>query len=51
MRKDYQIGLNVTESEIDDPDSQFYENYVCGSLRNMTGYCNPKSTGWSSGSR
>jgi peptide/nickel transport system substrate-binding protein len=40
MRKDYKIGLNVTESEVDDPDAQFYENYKCGALRNYTGYCN-----------
>ena len=40
MRKDYKVGLNVTESEVDDPDAQFYENYVCGALRNYTGYCN-----------
>jgi hypothetical protein len=39
MRKDYTVGLNVTESA--DPDQQFYENYVCGSERNYTGYCNP----------
>jgi peptide/nickel transport system substrate-binding protein len=40
MRKDFIVGLNVTESEVDDPDAQFYENYVCGALRNYTGYCN-----------
>src|SRR5499427_3665433 len=40
IRKDYKIGLNVTESEVDDPDAQFYENYKCGALRNYTGYCN-----------
>jgi len=40
-RKDYKIGLNVTETAIDDPDPAFYENYVCGALRNYTGYCNP----------
>jgi peptide/nickel transport system substrate-binding protein len=40
MRKDYKVGLNVTESEVDDPDAQFYENYSCGALRNYTGYCN-----------
>jgi peptide/nickel transport system substrate-binding protein len=39
MRRDFKIGLNVTESEVDDPDSQFYENYVCGAQRNYTGYC------------
>jgi peptide/nickel transport system substrate-binding protein len=42
MRKDYTVGLNVTESGVDDPDQQFYENYVCGSERNYTGYCNPE---------
>ena len=40
MRKDYKVGLNVTESEVDDPDAQFYENYSCGAPRNYTGYCN-----------
>jgi len=42
MRKDFTVGLNVTESGVDDPDQQFYENYVCGSDRNYTGYCNPE---------
>jgi peptide/nickel transport system substrate-binding protein len=41
-RKDFTVGLNVTESGVDDPDQQFYENYVCGSERNYTGYCNPE---------
>ncbi|MGA7864568.1 MAG: ABC transporter substrate-binding protein [Stellaceae bacterium] len=41
-RKDYQIGLNVTGSGVDNPDQQFYENYSCGSERNYTGYCNPE---------
>jgi peptide/nickel transport system substrate-binding protein len=40
MRKDFKVGLNVTESEVDDPDAQFYENYSCGAMRNYTGYCN-----------
>ena len=39
-RKDYQIGLNLTGSAVDDPDQQFYENYACGSQRNYSGYCN-----------
>jgi peptide/nickel transport system substrate-binding protein len=39
-RKDYQIGLNLTGSSVDDPDQQFYENYACGSQRNYSGYCN-----------
>jgi peptide/nickel transport system substrate-binding protein len=40
MRKDYAVGLNITESGVDDPDPIFYENYVCGAERNYTGYCN-----------
>jgi len=39
-RKDYKVGLNVTETAVDDPDVAFYENYVCGAQRNYTGYCN-----------
>ena len=42
MRKDYKVGLNVTETAVDDPDPVFYENYVCGAQRNYTGYCNPE---------
>ena len=42
MRKDFTVGLNVSESAVDDPDQQFYENYVCGSERNYTGYCSPE---------
>jgi peptide/nickel transport system substrate-binding protein len=42
MRKDFTVGLNVTESGVDDPDQQFYENYVCGAERNYTGYCSPE---------
>ncbi len=41
-RKDYDIGLNLTGSGVDDPDQQFYENYACGSQRNYTAYCNPE---------
>ncbi len=39
MRKDYTVGLNITETAVDDPDPAFYENYVCGAMRNYTGYC------------
>jgi peptide/nickel transport system substrate-binding protein len=39
MRKDFTVGLNVSESAVDDPDQQFYENYVCPAERNYTGYC------------
>jgi len=28
MRKDYTVGLNVTETGVDDPDQQFYQSYV-----------------------
>ena len=42
MRKDYTVGMNITESEVDDPDQLFYENYACGAERNYTGYCNPE---------
>lgn len=41
-RKDYKVGVNLTGAGVDDPDAQFYENYVCGSDRNYTGYCNPE---------
>ena len=41
-RKDYKVGLNVTETAVDDPDPALYENYVCGAQRNYTGYCNPE---------
>jgi peptide/nickel transport system substrate-binding protein len=40
MRKAYTLGLNITESEVDDPDPTFYENYVCGAARNYSNYCN-----------
>ena len=42
MRKDYTVGMNITETAVDDPDPAFYENYVCGAMRNYTGYCNPE---------
>jgi peptide/nickel transport system substrate-binding protein len=42
MRKDYKVGVNVTETAVDDPDVAFYENYACGTQRNYTGYCNPE---------
>jgi len=42
MRKDYAVGLTVSENGLDDPDQQFYENFVCGAERNYTGYCNPE---------
>jgi peptide/nickel transport system substrate-binding protein len=42
LRKDFTVGLNVSESAVDDPDQQFYENYVCTAERNYTGYCSPE---------
>jgi peptide/nickel transport system substrate-binding protein len=42
MRMDYTVGMNITETAVDDPDPAFYENYVCGAMRNYTGYCNPE---------
>ncbi len=41
-RKQFTVGMNLTGSAVDDPDQQFYENYVCGTIRNYTGYCNPE---------
>ena len=38
-RGDYQIGANLTGIGPDDPDANFYENYVCGSPRNYSQYC------------
>ncbi len=40
-KRDYTLALNLTGSGGDDPDIQFYENYVCGASRNFSGYCNP----------
>jgi len=40
MRKDFTVGMVVSENGLDDPDQQFYENYVCGAERNYGGYCN-----------
>ena len=35
-------ALNVSETVVDDPDQQFYENYTCRAERNHTGYCSPE---------
>ena len=42
-RKDYTVAVSVGENGLDDPDQQFYENYVCGSDRNYTGYCDAET--------
>ena len=39
LRRDYQVGANLTGIGVDDPDVNFYENYACGSSRNYTDYC------------
>jgi peptide/nickel transport system substrate-binding protein len=39
-RKDYAVGLSISENSLDDPDQSFYENYVCDAEHNYTGYCN-----------
>jgi peptide/nickel transport system substrate-binding protein len=42
MRKDYTVALDVPGNGIDDPDQNFYENYVCGAEGNWDRYCNPE---------
>jgi peptide/nickel transport system substrate-binding protein len=42
MRKDYTVGVTVSENGLDDPDQQFCENFPCGAERNYTGYCSPE---------
>ena len=44
LRKDYQLGANISGFGLDDPDANFYENYSCHSTRNYTGYCNEEVT-------
>ena len=39
-RRDYTIAANLTAVGVDDPDAILYEQYKCGSLRNLTDYCN-----------
>jgi peptide/nickel transport system substrate-binding protein len=43
MRKDYKVGVTVSEGGLDEPDQKFYETYACGAERNYTGYCNPET--------
>ena len=42
MRKDFVLSAGMVGSGLDDPDQQFYENYACGSERNISSYCNPE---------
>ena len=39
IKKDYIMGVSVLGLGSDDPDPNFYQNYVCGTPRNYTGYC------------
>src|SRR6266478_3750648 len=41
-RRDYTVALNLTGNGIDEPDQNFYENYVCGAEGNYNKYCNPE---------
>jgi peptide/nickel transport system substrate-binding protein len=43
IRKDYTVGVTVSEGGLDEPDQKFYETYVCGADRNYTGYCNDET--------
>jgi peptide/nickel transport system substrate-binding protein len=40
IRRDFSVGLNLTGKSVDDPDQNFFENYVCGAQGNYDGYCN-----------
>jgi peptide/nickel transport system substrate-binding protein len=42
QRKDYIVALNLTGTQVDDPDAMLYENYACGGVGNYNGYCNPE---------
>src|SRR5947208_4048865 len=41
IRKDFTVALSLSGSAVDDPDTQFYENYSCRSPGNYTD-CNPE---------
>lgn len=40
IKKDFMVGVSVLGSGVDEPDTNFYQNYVCGTPRNYPGYCN-----------
>ena len=42
QRKDYSVGMNLTGVGVDDPDTNFYENFHSTSDRNYTAYKNPE---------
>jgi peptide/nickel transport system substrate-binding protein len=39
MRKDYTVGVTVSEGGLDEPDQKFYETYVCGAERRISVRC------------
>jgi peptide/nickel transport system substrate-binding protein len=39
-RRDFLIATNLTGIGAEDPDVNYFENYVCSSSRNYTDYCN-----------
>src|SRR6266446_1400893 len=41
-RKAFTLAVDLSVSPVDDPDTQFYQNYSCRSSGNYTGYCNPE---------
>jgi peptide/nickel transport system substrate-binding protein len=40
MKGAFSMGFHGHGIAIDDPDAMFYEGYKCGSVRNLTKYCN-----------
>jgi peptide/nickel transport system substrate-binding protein len=42
-RKEFQLGANISGYGVDDPDSNFFEHYLCRSTRNYTGYCDEET--------
>ena len=51
LRKDYKVAVNITETEVDDPDPVMHENYVCGANATTPAIAILRSTSWSNGSR
>jgi peptide/nickel transport system substrate-binding protein len=41
-RRDFLVAANVTGTGSGDPDAILFENYLCGSPRNYSDYCNPE---------
>jgi len=39
LRGDFLLSLTAIGSGLDDPDQNFYENYICSSKRNYSHYC------------